>query len=579
MGFERVRDDLLGFRLGSTEQALTTFAGVGTVSRHILDQTTIIHEDKSGVVCAWVGASPDANGPSILDIARAVIDGDPSELARLRASFAVFVHDPSTRNSWLVSDRYGHCPVYYTDSGETLAFCTKFLPLFRAGLAEWRWNPVALIDLVTFEHVTGDETLSKGVRLLPAATVLRFRDGRRELSSYWRPEFEPGSEKTRAVVDRLYHALVESTRERVGDADSVAVTLSGGLDSRALLNCANELGSRVRTFTFGLPGCRDDVIARRLADKLHVPHTFVSADGSHLDRWLDHAVYVTGGMVGAIHFHIMTLTETLMEAGETVVLDGLGGDALTGGHLKPQMVLTRSPDRAVELLFRQRATGWRNAADILHPDVLAGLDYDPRDAIRRHMPGHGQAPAWHGCHYFDLLERQRRFIQYGPQLFDSFLAVRTPFYGNCFYDACLRFTPWQLAEQRAYLLMHRNHMRGLACVPDALRNIPLTRPPSVRFGKKVVDALFRRLPGAIRQVVDAGDVPTTNYAGWLRGLLAGDLGRGLLSDLARVGPLLREDEMKRVVASHQCSVADWSGKLGVALALGACARNTRAEGI
>ncbi len=565
--FEAMETDLLAFRKGDVSRVELRTARVGAISRHEFDGVAVYDDPLFSAV--WIGAAAKLTQAEATELANAVSAQDQTPLAALSSRSAGFIHEKKSGTSWLVSDRYGHCPLYYTESGETLAFCTKFFPLFRAGLAEWRWNPVALIDLVTFEHVTGDETLSKGVRLLPPGTVLRFRDGRRDLATYWRPRFEPAQRKTKDAVDRLYEALVESTRECVHDSDRVAVTLSGGLDSRALLHCAHHVGARVRTYTFGLPGCRDEVIARQLAEKLDLAHTFVAADGSHLDRWLDHAVYVTGGMVGAIHFHIMTLADALTQAGESVVLDGLGGDALSGPMLKPKMLMARSAEQIAALVHRQRTTAWRSVEDILHPDILAFTAYRSLDAVRRLSMAGDIDRAWRLDHKFELLERQRRFNQYGPQLLEPFLAVRAPFYGSAVYETCLALGPWQQFEQRAYLSMQRGRMRSLAVVPDTLRNIPLTYPLVVRFGKKVLDAFVRRAPRLVRSRM-TGTPPTTEYRPWLRQRLNGVIGERLREGCRLLDGVLQVSECERVVDAHLKGEADHGTRLGVLLALVGC---------
>jgi asparagine synthetase B (glutamine-hydrolysing) len=344
------------------------------------------------------------------------------------------------------------------------------------------------------------------------------------------------------------------------------VTLSGGLDSRALLGCAVGQGASLRAYTFGVPGARDVAYAARLARSAGVAHRTLAIEPSFLPRWLDHALEVVGGAVGAIHFHILSLCEPVAAESE-LVLDGLGGDALTGAHLGWRWFLERSPARVAERVYRRRATAFADAGarrELLEPEWLAAAGWDPREATRRHARRDG-SPAWWAGHRFDLIERQRRFIQFGPHLLRPFVDVRTPFYAPALVELLWHARASALFEQRAYRRMHARWLPALAAVPEAGRDLPLSAGTPRRMARRVLDAGRLRLPGALRGEPDARS--PTAYAEWFRGPLRGFLGERLLDGHAAVAGVVRRAAVERLLAEHVSGAADHTPRLGVLLSL------------
>ena len=369
-------------------------------------------------------------------------------------------------------------------------------------------------------------------------------------------------------ADALHAALDRSVAAAIGTGRRVAVTLSGGLDSRALLGHAAAHTSELRTFTFGTPGCRDVRYAGELAERVGASHTAVEIDGASLLPWIDHGIFVTGGSVSATQFHIAVIADRLAAEAD-LVLDGLAGDALTGGHLTPGMFAARSPARATELLYRQRATVWpaeTTRRDIFEPEFLDAADTDPRRCVEAHVAAAPAGSPWRGCHAFDLRERQRRFVQFGPHQLRPMLDVATPFYSAAGWRLAGAAGPQQLLRQRGYLRMHTRHLPDLAAVPDSARGLPLTSSEALRFGSQVVGAATRRLPYPLRRFLP-GDTPPTDYPRWFRGDLREFVRDRLIGGRTCLDGVFRAGAVERIVSEHMLGKADHSHAIGCSLAL------------
>lgn len=550
---------------GATQLLEYPWVLCGTIALHDNDPPAIASPDCKDVQCIWLGNLPRSREHRApWELLSSLRKNDLRRLCDVDPPFAVCLADVVRRELWLVSDPCGLYPLYYSLNDDLLVFGTKFLPL-RHAVPRWELDREAVVDFFVYEHVTGNRTYARDVRLLPPRTMLRFSNGQAVLSSYGQSDFQrrPTPRCIAEAARTLYDELQIAVERALLAGHRAAVPLSGGLDSRALLGCALRHCSEVRAYTFGRPESLDIAYASRIARICSVPHTVIRVAALDFEKWLTNGIAVTGGMVNCIHYHILSLSG-ILGAEADVVLDGLGGDALTGAHLRWSMLYGRHLEDVVDLVYRMRATGFPTLAarcDLFESDFLRGLDYDPKSAIRNYFDGLDRRSPWIGCHRFDIEERQRRFIQYGPHLLRGFTQVQTPFYAPGVRRLLLDLPPTWLLEQRAYVHMHSRYLTDLARVPDTLRSVPLTWPWAARFGKKVFDFLGRRLvPQTMRKLRPDLRSPI-DYAAWFRNDLRGFLFEHLMASPSTLDGIIRRTTIQRLLNEHFSCDADHTVRL------------------
>ena len=142
-------------------------------------------------------------------------------VARLRGMFAFGLWDNSTRTLYLVRDRLGIKPLVYAAHTGTIAFASTVRAL-RAGSWAGDLDEKALAEYLEFGFVTDGRTIYDGLAKVPAASIVRWRDGVLQTEEYWTPPavratagptFEEAVEET----ERLFLAAVQ----RRLDADAV----------------------------------------------------------------------------------------------------------------------------------------------------------------------------------------------------------------------------------------------------------------------------------------------------------------------------------------------------------------------
>ncbi len=162
----------------------------------------------------------------------------PGILPRLNGMFAFAVWDRRDRTLFAARDRFGEKPLYYAEDGTgEFRFASEIRALAVAAPAPLRPRPAALYAFLTYGHAgSSRETFFEGIRQVPPAHGLLWRDGRITLRRYWalpdRPARPPGGAREHAEeTGRLFE---DSVRLRLRSDVPVGTSLSGGIDSTAV---------------------------------------------------------------------------------------------------------------------------------------------------------------------------------------------------------------------------------------------------------------------------------------------------------------------------------------------------------
>src|SRR5574341_1921978 len=119
--------------------------------------------------------------------------------------------------------------------------------ILQARILEW----VAISQYLTFGYVPSPASAFQGIRRLPPAHVLVWREGRAELRRYWRlGRGEPRTQPEAAWCEELLARLEEAVRIRLVSDVPLGAFLSGGIDSSAVVAMMCRAAGRVKTYSF-----------------------------------------------------------------------------------------------------------------------------------------------------------------------------------------------------------------------------------------------------------------------------------------------------------------------------------------
>lgn len=203
-------------------------------------------------------------------------------LTKFRGMFAIALWDTKKRELWLIRDRIGVKPLYYSFHHGRVTFASEIKALLKDPDQHRGLEEEALYHYLSFLTTPAPQTLFQDIRKLPPGTWLRVRaDGGRQECRYWdvldhtRPL---ASESDHTIAEKTLWMLRESVQLRKVSDVPVGVFLSGGIDSSTNAALFSQGQSRpVSTFTIGYAGqyetYRNELdYARLMAERVGADH-------------------------------------------------------------------------------------------------------------------------------------------------------------------------------------------------------------------------------------------------------------------------------------------------------------------
>ncbi|MCB9747046.1 MAG: hypothetical protein H6755_01395 [Candidatus Omnitrophica bacterium] len=249
--------------------------------------------------------------------------------------FTAVLFDSNRGMLYLFNDRFGLQPFYWTVINKSFIWFSELKALL--GFPEFKINldRQAIKEYLRFGFFLNDKTWFKDVRLLSSATVLCFNIRTQELKEkkYWdlRNISINKNIDENAIIDELGRLFLQSVKKRFRVSERIGVTLSGGLDSRAIFAAIPLIDSPLPVVTFGRKGCLDIKIAKQVIKKRsNSKHHIFDINANN---WLANrisGVWWSDGQKNIIHMHGITEIARNKELMD-ITLDGFLGDAILGG--------------------------------------------------------------------------------------------------------------------------------------------------------------------------------------------------------------------------------------------------------
>lgn len=175
-------------------------------------------------------------------------------LERLRGMFAIGIWDSRRRELWLIRDRIGVKPLYYSIDRGRLTFASEIKSLLEDPRLSRAVNEDALFHYLSFLVAPAPDTLFQGIKKMPAGSWLRVsRGGVVHSERYWEPWSQVQARPDISEQDAREELLVrlrEAVQLRKVSDVPVGVFLSGGIDSSTNTVLFSEGEQRpVQTFT------------------------------------------------------------------------------------------------------------------------------------------------------------------------------------------------------------------------------------------------------------------------------------------------------------------------------------------
>src|SRR5262249_21913567 len=225
--------------------------------------------------------------------------------------------------------------LYVASSSSGMAFAGGVRGVLMAPGVGTDPDTQAIREAVTFGgYRLAGRTNIRGVRMLPPATVASVWADTVTPRRYWTWSELPAGDATieSELLEQTRAAWSAAIARRLDGAERPGLTLSGGLDSRAILAEASRQQRRLRAMTYGVPQSDDVRFAARAARAAGAEwKLFPLYEKGWLDRRTDR-IFETDGLMDLVDL-MHTEVHEQMPSEFDVYLSGYIGDAVVGSTL------------------------------------------------------------------------------------------------------------------------------------------------------------------------------------------------------------------------------------------------------
>lgn len=337
-------------------------------------------------------------------------------IRRLKGMFAFAVFDVRGSILYLVRDRVGIKPLYFSLRQGILLFASEIKALFQYPCLDPEMSSRAMYHYLSFLTAPAPMTLFKDVYKLPAGHLLRIEDhGRLKARRYWDAlpgaGIAPGALNSLSAgaredfyIEGIRTKLEQAVQRRMMADVPYGAFLSGGIDSSTNVAMMKRFTDRpIRTFTVGFSdhGYLNELeYARKVAEHFKTDHHQVLIGEKEMTGYLDNMVYHQDEPIADwVCIPLYFVARLARENGVKVIQVGEGADEQFAGY---QGYLD---------FLRLAQTYWRPFTEYLP----AGLQQTAASAARRlarrfpslasradivHRAAHGREPFWTGATLF-----------------------------------------------------------------------------------------------------------------------------------------------------------------------------------
>lgn len=323
----------------------------------------------------------------------------------LKGMFAFALLDEERQLLYLVRDRFGIKPLYYTLQDSKLLFASELKAVHAAEIIPKEIDFSAFADYFVYRYIPSPKTIWKNIQKLPPAHYAKIdlTNMSSELTEYWKLFTDNKRIPEQEIIHNVGNSLKKSVQQHIYADVPVGAFLSGGYDSSSLVYYMNQLNQKPNTFSIGFSRWEksEDQFAKIVADYLNVPNESVIADETSL-QLVDQMPVVYDEPIADISIVPTYMVSRLAHNRVKAVVSGEGADELFGGYTWQHDFFNQSYPESILGKLRQKlfkndpvayyanamAMGWFDEEELkkmLHPNLHQYIPEDVHWFYRKHF--------------------------------------------------------------------------------------------------------------------------------------------------------------------------------------------------
>ena len=245
---------------------------------------------------------------------------------------------------FLVRDRVGIKPLFYSYNENGLSFASELKPLFEIPWIKKEVSPQTLFYFLKHGHVPCPLSIIKGIQQLEPGHYIHFQNNNISIRKYWDSKNLLAKDlitNESEIIDSLDSTMLDITRRQVISDVPVGCFLSGGIDSSLLVAYYSQINSKpITTFAIGYKETEFDesYYAKIVADKFKTKHHEIIIGAKDMfDIIPEIPIFYDQPFSDPTLMPTILLAKFAKEH-VTVALSGDGGDELFFGYVYHEML-------------------------------------------------------------------------------------------------------------------------------------------------------------------------------------------------------------------------------------------------
>lgn len=257
-------------------------------------------------------------------------------LDRLEGMYAAVIVDKNKEELYLIRDRFGIKPMYYSNKNEMISFASEIKALLDLPNITKDISKDAIAEYLQYEYIQAPNTIFKDIKKLLPGHYIKISKGKLKEYEYWDcNQINEQNMTIEEAKEQVISKLKESLKFHLRSDVPIGIFLSGGIDSGLLVALASEEIKNIDTYTLKFEDGEFDEssLAQKVANKYMTNHHCYRVSPQDMSKLLPEMIWFCDeplGDSGILPNYI--INSFAAKDGIKVVLSGAGGDELFAGY-------------------------------------------------------------------------------------------------------------------------------------------------------------------------------------------------------------------------------------------------------
>ncbi len=253
--------------------------------------------------------------------------------------FAFAIQDKVKDLSYIVRDRLGIKPLYYTSQNNKFTFSSEIKSILELDNKERDINKNAVSSYFSFRYPILNDTFFNDISSLTPAHYIKISNNEIKTVEYWNVaekfKEQRDDKGEEYYIKELKNILESAIKYRMISDVPFGAFLSGGVDSSVITAImAKNSSEPIKTFTIGFEeeGFNEFKYAKIVADKYNTKHREIVLSGEDYIETMENLISYKDAPLSVPNEVPLYLMSKELKKYITVVLSGEGADEIFGGY-------------------------------------------------------------------------------------------------------------------------------------------------------------------------------------------------------------------------------------------------------